>query len=141
MYKKSLIYQTHTQIANARRDCLTKVGVNFGGNSTIKRHGMAECCLLYRHTIPYQPNLPLLRSRFQRQPPNASQVCVCGMQLRKPRRCGRRNQRFRAGTPLVSLWRWRVQCLNEARTHRRGEAIRLPSRRNPPTWLLSLSKY
>ena len=47
-----MIYQTHTQIANARRDFLTKVGVKFGGSSTIKRHGKAGCCLPYRHTRP-----------------------------------------------------------------------------------------
>ena len=87
----------------------------------------ADC----RTSAPYQPNLSLLRSRFQRQPPDSSTVCVCGMWLRKSRRCGRRNQCFRAGTPLVSLWRGCVKCLDEARTHRRGEALRLSSRRNP----------
>ncbi|MEN9503373.1 MAG: hypothetical protein RI964_2658 [Pseudomonadota bacterium] len=81
--------------------------------ATRLQNGLAWRDAVCRATTPHQSNLLLLRSRLQRQPPDSSPFCLRGMRLRKPRRCGRRNQCFRAGTPLVSLWRWRVKCLDE----------------------------
>ena len=52
-------------------------------------------------TAQYQPNLSLLRPCVGRESPDTSPVCLCGMWLRKPRRCCWRNQYPRSRNEVV----------------------------------------
>jgi hypothetical protein len=78
-----------------------------------------------RTAAKYQPNVPGLQLRLERQSPDTSTIPVRRLWLREPRRCRRCDQRFSAGTPRLSLWRaGAVGPLGEAGT-RRSESVRL----------------
>jgi len=73
-----------------------------------------------------------LRPCIERQPANTSKIPVRRLRLRKSRRCRWRDQYFRAGIPLVSLWRvGAVRPLDEAGTHRSDSQLIAQRRRNP----------
>ena len=63
---------------------------------------------------------------LKRESPQPSPVRLRRMWLQKPRRCGGGDQCFRAGTPLVSLWRvGATRPLGEARTRRSASGASL----------------
>ena len=76
--------------------------------------------------------MPGLRPCIERQSANTSEIPVRRLRLRKSRRRGRCDQYFRAGIPLVSLWRvGAFRPLDEAGTHRSDLQIIAQRRRNP----------
>jgi putative transposase len=76
----------------------------------------------------HQPHVPLLCSCIERKSTYAGEVPLHRMWLRKSRRCRGRDQRVRAGIPLVSLWSaGAVRPREEAGTHRSDRAKDLRS--------------
>src|ERR1700688_95094 len=105
-------------------------------SSTRVQAGMDRWIPRYGAAAAYKPYLPVLWPRLGGESHDAGEIQVRCVRLRESRRCGRRDQCFRARTALVCLWRHgAVRPSDEAGTRRSDCATHRVAPKESPAFM------